>query len=121
MSKLLIGACRPSRRLFLSLQLRSLSPCHRIASRSLVTPSKAYRSIQASTTPQAFHSQLEDPSIASLLSSNKSSATVPQTLTEKIVQRYSVGLREGQYVKSGDYVSIQPGAILTHDNSCTLP
>ncbi|KAI1506144.1 homoaconitase [Biscogniauxia marginata] len=41
----------------------------------------------------------------------------PQTLTEKIVQRYAVGLPPGKRVRSGDYISIQPAAILTHDNS----
>ena len=41
----------------------------------------------------------------------------PQTLTEKIVQRYAVGLPPGKLVRSGDYISIEPAAILTHDNS----
>ncbi|KAK3297094.1 homoaconitase [Chaetomium fimeti] len=41
----------------------------------------------------------------------------PQTLTEKIVQRYAVGLPPGKRVRSGDYISIEPAAILTHDNS----
>ena len=41
----------------------------------------------------------------------------PQTLTEKIVQRYSVGLPEGKFVKAGDYVSISPHHCMTHDNS----
>lgn len=42
---------------------------------------------------------------------------VPQTLTEKIVQRYSTGLAEDKYVKSGDYVTLQPHHCMTHDNS----
>jgi homoaconitate hydratase len=42
---------------------------------------------------------------------------VPQTLTEKIVQRYSVGLPEGKFVKSGDYVTLSPYHCMTHDNS----
>ncbi|KAL5612884.1 hypothetical protein BROUX41_004038 [Berkeleyomyces rouxiae] len=41
----------------------------------------------------------------------------PQTLTEKIVQRYSVGLPEGKKVKSGDYVTLSPHHCMTHDNS----
>ncbi|KAJ5728248.1 hypothetical protein N7493_004578 [Penicillium malachiteum] len=40
-----------------------------------------------------------------------------QTLTEKIVQRYAVGLPEGKFVQSGDYVSISPQQCMTHDNS----
>lgn len=42
---------------------------------------------------------------------------MPQTLTEKIVQKYAVGLPEGKFVKSGDYVTIQPAHCMTHDNS----
>lgn len=45
-----------------------------------------------------------------------------QTLTEKILQKYAVGLPEGKLVRSGDYVSVQPAACLTHDNTwpCAL-
>ncbi|KAF2085748.1 homoaconitase [Saccharata proteae CBS 121410] len=64
-----------------------------------------------------FHSQLEDPAAASLLSSVQAPQGVPQTLTEKIVQRYAVGLPEGKFVKSGDYVTISPAHCMTHDNS----
>ncbi|POR36902.1 Homoaconitase, mitochondrial [Tolypocladium paradoxum] len=39
------------------------------------------------------------------------------TLTEKIVQRYAVGLPEGKLVRSGDYISIVPAVCMTHDNS----
>lgn len=41
----------------------------------------------------------------------------PQTLTEKIVQRYSVGLAPDKKVKSGDYVTLAPHHCMTHDNS----
>lgn len=40
-----------------------------------------------------------------------------QNLTEKIVQKYAVGLAPGKEVKSGDYVSIQPSHCMSHDNS----
>ncbi|KAK2041567.1 homoaconitase [Colletotrichum somersetense] len=33
---------------------------------------------------------------------------IPQTLTEKIVQRHAVGLPEGKLVRCGDYVQIRP-------------
>lgn len=49
-----------------------------------------------------------------LLTSKK---TTPQTLTEKIVQRYAVGLPEGKLVQSGDYISLAPEYCMTHDNS----
>jgi homoaconitate hydratase len=38
-------------------------------------------------------------------------------LTEKIVQRFAVGLPRGKYVRSGDYVTIQPAKVMTHDNT----
>ncbi len=41
----------------------------------------------------------------------------PQNLIEKITQRYAVGLRSGQTVHSGDFVSLRPAHILTHDNT----
>lgn len=42
---------------------------------------------------------------------------IPQTLVEKVVQKYAVGLPEGRIVKSGDYVMIQPEHVMTHDNT----
>ncbi|KAK5061499.1 mitochondrial Homoaconitase [Exophiala bonariae] len=64
-----------------------------------------------------FHAQREDPVASSILSSLKTSPRVPQTLTEKIVQRYAVGLPKDKYVRSGDYVTISPHHCMTHDNS----
>ncbi|PFH53128.1 hypothetical protein AMATHDRAFT_138483 [Amanita thiersii Skay4041] len=43
--------------------------------------------------------------------------TVPQTLIEKVVQNYSVGLPTGKAVKAGDYVMIHPEHVMTHDNT----
>lgn len=40
-----------------------------------------------------------------------------QNLTEKIVQKYAVGLSEGKNVYSGDYVLIKPAHCMSHDNS----
>lgn len=40
-----------------------------------------------------------------------------QNLTEKIVQKYAVGLTPGKRVASGDYVSISPAHCMSHDNS----
>ncbi|NOZ75733.1 MAG: homoaconitase [FCB group bacterium] len=40
-----------------------------------------------------------------------------QNLIEKITQRYTVGLPPGRMVHSGDFVSLQPAHILTHDNT----
>jgi hypothetical protein len=38
---------------------------------------------------------------------------VTQTLTEKIVQHYSLGLSKDQYVKAGDYVVLSPHHCMT--------
>ncbi len=40
-----------------------------------------------------------------------------QTLIEKIAQRYAVGLNKNHEVHSGDYLSIKPAYVMTHDNT----
>lgn len=40
-----------------------------------------------------------------------------QNLVEKLAQRYAVDLEEGRLVQSGDYISIQPAHVMTHDNT----
>ncbi len=40
-----------------------------------------------------------------------------QNLIEKIVQKFAVGLDEGQLVYAGDFVSIKPAYVMTHDNT----
>jgi len=42
---------------------------------------------------------------------------MPQNLIEKIAQIYAFDLSSGQIVKSGDYISIRPSHIMTHDNT----
>ena len=42
---------------------------------------------------------------------------MPQTLIEKIAQRFAVGLPAGQEVRAGDFLSIRPAHVLTHDNT----
>ncbi|KAF8802517.1 homoaconitase [Phlegmacium glaucopus] len=43
--------------------------------------------------------------------------TTPQTIIEKVVQKYAVGLPAGKFVKAGDYVMIRPEHVMTHDNT----
>ena len=43
-----------------------------------------------------------------------------QNLVEKIAQKYTVDLPQGIEVHSGDYISIQPEHILTHDNTAPV-
>jgi homoaconitate hydratase len=40
-----------------------------------------------------------------------------QTLTEKIAQKYAVGLDKNHEVHAGDYLMIQPAYVMTHDNT----
>ena len=40
-----------------------------------------------------------------------------QNLVEKIAQRFAYDVEENQDVHSGDYLSIQPAHVMTHDNS----
>jgi homoaconitate hydratase len=40
-----------------------------------------------------------------------------QNLIEKIAQKFVVGLEDGHIVKSGDYISISPAHVMTHDNT----
>jgi homoaconitate hydratase len=42
---------------------------------------------------------------------------MPQNLIEKIAQKYAYGLGSGQKIHSGDYLSILPSYIMTHDNT----
>ncbi|KAI9764565.1 MAG: mitochondrial Homoaconitase [Geoglossum simile] len=45
------------------------------------------------------------------------SRLLPQSLTEKIVQKHTVGPPDSKFVKSGDYVTLRPHKCMTHDNS----
>jgi len=45
---------------------------------------------------------------------------VQQTVIEKIVQSHAVGLDPGQVVKSGDYVTLVPDHVMTHDNTSAV-
>lgn len=40
-----------------------------------------------------------------------------QTLIEKIAQRYAAGLQPNHIVHAGDYLSIRPAYVMTHDNT----
>ncbi|MQY64465.1 MAG: homoaconitase, partial [Calditrichaeota bacterium] len=42
---------------------------------------------------------------------------MPQTLIEKIAQHFAMDLEPGQEVRSGDFISIRPAYVMTHDNT----
>ncbi|KAJ3170866.1 mitochondrial Homoaconitase [Geranomyces variabilis] len=44
----------------------------------------------------------------------------PQNTIEKIVQKYAVNLPKGHRVAQGDFVSIQPEHVMTHDNTAAV-
>jgi homoaconitate hydratase len=45
---------------------------------------------------------------------------MPQNLVEKIAQRFAVGLAPGAEVHTGDYLSIRPAHVMTHDNTAAV-
>ncbi len=42
---------------------------------------------------------------------------MPQNLIEKIAQKFAVNFPPGKEVHSGDYITIKPAYIMTHDNT----
>jgi len=42
---------------------------------------------------------------------------IPQTVIEKVIQKYAIGLPAGKVVKAGDYVIIRPGHVATCSNT----
>lgn len=74
-------------------------------------------SSRQASAQDVFQSHLEQPHAADILKRGPKPSPVLQTLTEKIVQRYSHGLAPEKYVKSGDYVTLSPHHCMTHDNS----
>ena len=42
---------------------------------------------------------------------------MPQNLIEKIAQKFAFGLTSNHTVQSGDYISIRPAHVMTHDNT----
>tara|TARA_S200000501_G_scaffold379024_1_gene446668 strand:- start:55188 stop:57107 length:1920 start_codon:yes stop_codon:yes gene_type:complete len=45
---------------------------------------------------------------------------VGQTLTEKIIQKYALGLQKEYVVKAGDTIWMKPRHVLTHDNTAAI-
>ncbi|KAJ3092675.1 mitochondrial Homoaconitase [Quaeritorhiza haematococci] len=51
---------------------------------------------------------------------SSSYAVPPQNLVEKIVQKYAVDLPQKHRVQQGDFVTIQPEHVMTHDNTAAV-
>ncbi len=45
---------------------------------------------------------------------------MPQTLVEKIAQRFAVGLPDGHTVHAGDFLTVRPAHVMTHDNTAAV-
>lgn len=43
-----------------------------------------------------------------------------QNLIEKIAQQFAVGLKSDELVRSGDYISVRPAYVMTHDNTTSV-
>lgn len=72
--------------------------------------------MQQGFRPFASHSALRSlRRYASLASSEQRKQ--PQTVIEKVVQKYAVGLGPDRVVRAGDYVMIRPQHVMTHDNT----
>ncbi|KAG9246352.1 hypothetical protein BJ878DRAFT_293684 [Calycina marina] len=101
----------------LGQSLRARPSTNLLPLRALRSPYRALAS-SAQRKLDVFHAQTEASKDSAILSSLKSSAPkISQTLTEKIVQKYSLGLAPNKLVLSGDYVTLSPHHCMTHDNS----
>lgn len=95
------------------LQSLRARPTRNLPLRYNYSPLRALTST-AQRFQDVFHAQASDPHTSAILSSLKSSSPkIPQTLTEKIVQRYSLGLPKDKFVKAGDYVTLSPHHCMT--------
>ncbi|KAI1300585.1 homoaconitase-like protein [Xylaria venustula] len=106
-----------------SLDLASLQS-RTFVTRRLRNPSIAASQLRlyAATIPrrqQAIPSRPDSASNGDVLQSFQTATapTNPQNLTEKIFQRYALGLAPGKTVKAGDFISIEPHRVMSHDNS----
>ncbi|KAH7237695.1 uncharacterized protein BKA55DRAFT_578139 [Fusarium redolens] len=99
------------------LQSRTLTS--RSRSLAIATQCRAYTS-PSSRRQYAFHSQLENsptPTPSAFQYQRAPLVENPQTLVEKIAQKYAVGLAPGKKIKAGDYITLKPQHCMSHDNT----
>lgn len=116
----------PGAYMLIQLQLR-IGQGLRARPSTTLLPLRTFRSpvraltCTAQRMQDAFHSQSESHDSSSILSSIKAATvSTPQTLTEKIVQKYSLGLAPSKVVQAGDYVTIAPHHCMTVCSSRSL-
>ncbi|KAF9351803.1 mitochondrial Homoaconitase [Mortierella sp. NVP85] len=77
---------------------------------------KIRTTLSRSTLTSGFRSVLPSGSATRRMFAT-TTAFQPQNMIEKIAQRYAVDLAPNHTVKSGDFVTIRPEHVLTHDNT----
>ncbi|KAH7143213.1 hypothetical protein DER46DRAFT_618764 [Fusarium sp. MPI-SDFR-AT-0072] len=100
-------------------RLQSRTLISRSRSLAIATQHRAYTSPSA-RRQYAFHSQLENSSTPNPSAFQYQRAPVvenPQTLVEKIAQKHAAGLPHGKKIKAGDYITLAPQHIMSHDNT----
>ncbi|EXA39593.1 homoaconitase, mitochondrial [Fusarium oxysporum f. sp. pisi HDV247] len=100
-------------------RLQSRTLISRSRSLAIATQHRAYTSPSA-RRQYAFHSQLENSSTPNPSAFQNQRAPVvenPQTLVEKIAQKHAAGLPHGKKIKAGDYITLAPQHIMSHDNT----
>ncbi|KAK2022575.1 homoaconitase [Colletotrichum zoysiae] len=105
-----------------SVALQATRSCRALFQRQIASPRNfrpSFYTTSARLRQNALHSHTETGPTPNDFLVSKPTLRIdnPQTLTEKIVQRYAVGLAPGKKVRSGDYVTIKPHVCMTHDNS----
>ncbi|KAI0513183.1 hypothetical protein F5B22DRAFT_277676 [Xylaria bambusicola] len=89
--------------------------------RLVSVPATRFRNCISTSARQQQTFQTQNDSITIQSASKPSPASAApvnrQTITEKIIQRHAIGLREDRKVKAGDYVTLRPHRSMTHDNS----
>ncbi|KAF4443340.1 homoaconitase mitochondrial [Fusarium acutatum] len=104
---------------FAVARLQSRTLISRSRSLAIATQHRAYTSPSA-RRQYAFHSQLENSSSPHPSAFQYQRAPVvenPQTLVEKIAQKHAEGLAPGKKIKAGDYITLAPAKIMSHDNT----
>ncbi|KAF5567996.1 homoaconitase mitochondrial [Fusarium napiforme] len=103
-------------------RLQSRTLISRSRSLAIATQHRAYTSPSA-RRQYAFHTQLENSSTPNPSAFQYQQAPVvenPQTLVEKIAQKHAVGLPQGKKIKAGDYITLNPAKIMSHDNTAAI-
>lgn len=116
--KILVSFLSITRRARIALFIRQTTP--RLASRGGFAPKGArnrigkMRSHLWSTVAKRSTTPFQHRHLATAVHGQP---RAPQTVIEKVVQKYAVGLAPQRTVRAVDYVMIRPQHVMTHDNT----